>query len=148
VEALRAQFGSSAEWYHAIARGRDERPVSPDRVRKSSGSETTFDRDLLAGADIEAGVLGQADEVWAWCARAQSFGRTVTVKIKFADFRIITRSQTRPRAFDTADALRAAALALVRGVLPVAQGVRLVGVTVSKFGEEQGGLPLFAGGDG
>ena len=145
IDALRAQFGSSAEWYHGIARGIDERPVQSDRVRKSSGSETTFDRDLGDDAEIEAGVLGQADDVWRWCDRAQSFGRTVTVKIKFADFRIITRSQTYPHAVASAEMLRAAATMLVRGVLPVAKGVRLVGVTVSKFdgGEGEGELPLF-----
>ena len=56
LDWLRAHFGSSAEWYHAIARGIDDRPVNPNRERKSSGSETTFDRDLTDAADIEAGV--------------------------------------------------------------------------------------------
>jgi len=80
---LRLHFGSAAEWYHAIARGKDDRPVDPARVRKSSGSETTFNRDLTDKADIEAGVLGQADDVWTWCEKAQAFGRTVTVKVKY-----------------------------------------------------------------
>ncbi|WP_420853161.1 hypothetical protein [Sphingosinicella microcystinivorans] len=55
-----------------MARGEDNRPVDPDRVRKSSGSETTFNRDLTDKAEIEAGVLGQADDVWAWCEKAQA----------------------------------------------------------------------------
>jgi DNA polymerase-4 len=86
---LQKHFGSSADWYYEIARGIDERPVNPNRERKSSGSETTFDRDLMADAEIEAGVLGQADDVWRWCDRAQAFGRTVTVKVKYADFQLI-----------------------------------------------------------
>lgn len=144
IAFLRTHFGSSAEWYHAIARGIDDRPVNPNRERKSSGSETTFDRDLTLAADIEAGVLGQADDVWAWCEKAGAFGRTVTVKVKYRDFRIITRSQTPGGLVDSRDALRAAALTLIRSVLPTEQGIRLVGVTVSNFAKvEEGALPLF-----
>ena len=61
--------------------------MAANRRCKSSGSETTFARDLGAAAEIEAGVAAMADEVWAWCEKANAFGRTVTVKIKFADFR-------------------------------------------------------------
>src|SRR6195952_4573656 len=54
---LQEHFGSAAAWYYGIARGEDDRPVDPDRTRKSSGSETTFDRDLTKPVEIEAGVL-------------------------------------------------------------------------------------------
>ncbi len=146
LDWLRAHFGSSAEWYHAIARGIDERPVNPNRVRKSSGSETTFDRDLTDAAEIEAGVLRMAEDVWAWCERAQSFGRTVTVKIKYADFQQITRSRSGARIIDTRDDLLATSLDLIRGELPTPKGVRLVGVTVSNFGAgEVEALPLLTG---
>jgi DNA polymerase-4 len=64
---LQTHFGSGAAWYYAIARGQDDRPVDPGRTRKSSGSETTFDRDLTKAAEIEAGVLRMADDVWSWC---------------------------------------------------------------------------------
>ena len=74
-----------------------------------------------------------ADDVWAWCDRAQSFGRTVTVKVKYADFRQITRSRSRPTAVDRQEDLRAASLDLIRSVLPTPTGIRLVGVTVSNF---------------
>ena len=143
---LRQHFGSSAEWYHAIARGIDERPVDPDRVRKSSGSETTFDSDVIDIARIEAGVGRMADDVWAWCDKAQSFGRTVTVKIKFGDFRQITRSRSFATPVDTKTSLHEASLELVRSIYPPELGIRLVGVTVSNFvAQEQktGGLPLF-----
>ncbi|WP_380942077.1 DNA polymerase IV [Sphingomonas floccifaciens] len=144
MEFLRTHFGSSAGWYHAIARGQDDRPVNPDRIRKSSGSETTFDRDLILAAEIEAGVQEMADDVWAWCAAAGAFGRTVTVKVKYADFQQITRSQTLSLPVDSHAGLRAAALGLIRSVLPTAKGIRLVGVTVSNFTPRaEGGLPLF-----
>ena len=144
IELLREHFGSAATWYHAIARGEDDRPVDPDRTRKSSGSETTFDRDLTDPAEIEAGVLRMADDVWAWCAKAQSFGRTVTVKIKYGDFQQISRSQTVTAPIDDQASLRTAATALIRSVLPPAKGIRLVGVTVSNFAASVGApLPLF-----
>jgi DNA polymerase IV len=143
---LQAHFGSAAAWYYAIARGQDDRPVDPDRTRKSSGSETTFDRDLTEAAEIEAGVLRMADDVWTWCETARAFGRTVTVKVKFADFRQVTRSRSYPGVVTGHAQLRQASLDLIRLVFPPERGIRLVGVTVSNFEtpvREDSGLPLF-----
>jgi len=146
IEFLREHFGSAASWYHAIARGEDERPVEPDRVRKSSGSETTFDRDLIEDAEIEAGVLRMADDVWGWCEKAQAFGRTVTVKVKYGDFQQITRSRSVSGLVDSYALLRETSLMLIRSVLPTPKGIRLVGVTVSNFEarDEASELPMFA----
>ncbi|WP_232493058.1 DNA polymerase IV [Novosphingobium kaempferiae] len=150
-EFLQQHFGSSAGWYHAISRGQDDRPVNPDRVRKSSGAETTFDHDLTDPAAIEAGILRMADEVWNWCESRVAFGRTLTVKIKYGDFRQITRSRSQPVAVTTQDDLRRSALDLVRSVLPPAKGIRLVGVTVSNFIEppvaQEAELPMFRQGE-
>lgn len=133
LEFLQLHFGKSGAWYYAIARGEDDRAVEPNRPRKSSGSETTFSEDRFLAADIEAGVLEMADDVWAWCEKNQSFGATVTVKIKYADFRIITRSRTTVRPVASRDSLHEISLGLVRSVYPVSTGIRLVGVSVSKF---------------
>lgn len=143
---LRQHFGSSAEWYHAIARGEDHRPVDPDRVRKSSGSETTFARDLTDSAEIETGVLEQADEVWAWCEKAQAFGRTVTVKVKYQDFTQVTRSRSDTMPITARARLHELSLLLIRSVLPTRKGIRLVGVTVANFAPLEATtemLPLF-----
>jgi DNA polymerase IV len=142
---LQQHFGKSATWYKAIARGEDDRPVVADRLRKSSGSETTFERDLTEPAEIEAGVQAMADDVWAWCAKSSAFGRTVTVKIKFADFRQITRSRSFSAVVNCKDHLRRASLDLVRSVFPPDKGIRLVGVTVSNFDKRdaESDLPLF-----
>ena len=78
-------------------------------------------------------MQAMADEVWAWCEKAQAFGRTVTVKIKYADFRQATRSRTVPAIVTSQKTLRNVSLSLVRTVLPSAKGVRLVGVTLSSF---------------
>jgi DNA polymerase IV len=130
---LKQHFGKSGSWFHAIANGQDDRPVVPDRPRKSSGSETTFSNDLTDPADIEAGVQAMADEVWAWCEKARAFGRTVTVKVKYADFQQATRSRTLPAIVTSQETLRAVSIGLVRTVFPPAKGIRLVGVTVSSF---------------
>jgi len=144
LEFLAAHFGSSAEWYYGIARGIDDRPVNPNRERKSSGSETTFDRDLIEPAEIEAGVLRMADDVAAWCEGRQMFGRTVTVKAKFADFRQVTRSRTRAQPVRDASVLRDTSVELIRSLYPLEQGIRLVGVTVSNFEQAaDDAMPLF-----
>jgi DNA polymerase IV len=118
---LQRHFGRSADWYLGIANGDDDRPVVANRPRKSSGSETTFERDLTVAEDIEAGVAAMADEVWAWCETANAFGRTVTVKVKFADFRLVTRSRSFPAVIAQHELLRQASLDLVRLLLPTPQ---------------------------
>ncbi|HEY4253731.1 MAG TPA: DNA polymerase IV [Roseomonas sp.] len=130
---LQRHFGKAGAWYHAIARGEDDRPVVADRARKSSGSETTFPKDLTDPAEIEAGVRAMADDVWAWCEATGAHGRTVTVKIKYADFQQATRSRTLPAAVTSQESLRMVSLALVRSVFPPAKGIRLLGVTLSGF---------------
>ncbi|HEX3399330.1 MAG TPA: DNA polymerase IV [Acetobacteraceae bacterium] len=139
---LQRHFGKSAEWYLAIANGEDERPVIADRPRKSSGSETTFARDLTSADEIESGTKAIADEVWAWCEKANAFGRTVTVKVKFADFHQVTRSRSFPVAIARRDLLQQASVELVRMLLPTVKGVRLLGVTVSNFDRTQTGSTL------
>jgi len=130
---LQDHFGKSATWYLGIANGEDDRPVVANRQRKSSGSETTFEHDLTAPDDIEAGVAAMAADVWAWCEKSQAFGRTVTVKVKFADFRLVTRSRSFRTAIAQHQLLRAASVELVRTLLPTEKGIRLLGVTVSNF---------------
>jgi len=80
-----------------------------------------------------------ADEVWTWCEKASLRGRTVTVKIKWANFQISTRSRSIETSIETRDRLHEVALGLVRSVFPPAKGIRLVGVTISNFRPEDGG---------
>ena len=130
---LQDRFGKSGSWYYNIARGWDERPVQPDRERKSLGSETTFPEDRTDPVQIEAGVIAMANDVWAWCEKPNSHGRTVTVKIKWADFQISTRSRSMETTIHTREKLHQVALDLIRSVFPPLKGVKLVGVTLSNF---------------
>jgi DNA polymerase-4 len=133
LDFLQDRFGKAGNWYYDIARGRDERPVQPDRERKSLGSETTFPEDHTDPVRIVAGVIAMADDVWAWCEKTGSHGRTVTVKIKWADFQISTRSRSMEIPIQTREKLHQVALDLIRSVFPPPKGVRLVGVTLSNF---------------
>jgi DNA polymerase-4 len=74
-----------------------------------------------------------ADDVWTWCEKANARGRTVTVKIKWADFQIATRSRSMETTIQTRDELHQVAVDLIRSVFPPPKGVRLVGVTLSNF---------------
>lgn len=130
---LTQHFGKAGAHFHAIARAEDARPVVPDRPRKSAGSETTYATDLATPAEVEGAVAALAAEVWAWCARTGTRGRTVTLKLRYADFRTLTRSRTGAAPVESGAALEAAALALARGLFPLERGVRLLGVTLAGF---------------
>ncbi|MFZ3484729.1 DNA polymerase IV [Sphingomonas sp. 3-13AW] len=130
---LRAHFGKSGEWYYRVARGQDDRAVTPDRVRKSSGSETTYATNLTTPEAVEDGVRAMADDVWEWCERTRNSGRTVTIKIRFADFRTLTRSRSLAEPVGDRETLHAVAVDLVRGLYPLPMGVRLLGVTLSNL---------------
>src|SRR3546814_1625097 len=88
---LQERFGKAGIWYHGISRGMDDRPVIADRPRKSSGSETTYAQDLTTEAEVEGGLRALADEVWRWCEQSKTMGRPMTAKVRYADFRQITR---------------------------------------------------------
>jgi len=130
---LQHYFGKSGPWYYAIARGQDDRAVNPDRTRKSSGSETTFAFDLTDPDAIEAGVMAMADDVWAWSEKTGSRGRTVTVKVKWADFQQSTRSRSLSEPVASRQALHEVSRVLVRSLYPPSPGVRLVGVSLSNL---------------
>jgi DNA polymerase IV len=133
LDFLQRHFGKAGNWYFEIARARDNRPVVADRERKSSGSETTFSEDLTDPTQIEAGVIAMASEVWAWCEKADSRGRTVTVKIKWADFKQSTRSRTVELPIGSKERLCELVLGLIRPLFPVKEGIRLIGVTLSNL---------------
>jgi DNA polymerase-4 len=146
LDFLQRHFGKAGCWYYDIARGQDDRLVQADRERKSSGSETTFSEDLTDPVQIEAGVIAMADDVWTWCEKTNARGRTITVKIKWADFQISTRSRSMQMTIQTREKLNQLALDLIRSAFPPPKGIRLVGVTLSNFqlesGSEAAELPL------
>ena len=133
ADFLRLHFGKVGHYYFAIARAEDHRPVVADRQRKSVGSETTFAHDLTEPADLLASLQPLMAEVWAHCQRTGTSGRTVTLKMKFADFQQLTRSRSSAGPVPSAVVLARICQELVEGLLPLAKGVRLLGVTLSNL---------------
>ena len=127
---LEAHFGSSGGWYWRIARGIDERPVRPERRHKSVSAERTFDQDLVAPAALAAELDRVARLAWARIERAGVRGRTVTLKVKFADFTLISRSRSFREAVEDFASFAAAGDALLSALLPVPKGIRLLGLGV------------------
>jgi DNA polymerase IV len=78
-------------------------------------------------------VIVMADDVWAWCEKTNCLGRTVTVKIKWADFQISSRSRSVDAPIETRAKLHELALELIRSVFPPPKAIRLVGVALSNF---------------
>ena len=131
LEALQQHFGKRGPFYHAIARGIDERPVQPARARKSVGSETTFGRDLEQLDDMLAALRPLAEEVLTNLARRRLAADTVTLKVKYHDFRLVTRSLTRPGAAEDIDQVMETLSALLARTEAGRRPVRLLGVTAS-----------------
>ena len=136
LEFLRQHFGKSGPYYYWIARGIDHRPVRVDRIRKSVGAENTFFQDLSTVEAARDALLPIVDKVWRYCDQAGVRGRTVTLKVKYADFRQITRSWTGAVPVASAGEVRRLADALLEPLFPVERGIRLLGVTLSALDRE------------
>jgi len=130
---LQQHFGKSGAWYYNIARGIDHRSVQPDRPPKSVGVEDTFTIDIFDLEAARAEITPLAAEVWRRCESKGLQGRTVTLKVTYTDFQKITRSRTAVAPFAAADELESAARALLDPLFPSAKGIRLLGVTLSSF---------------
>ena len=142
---LEAHFGSSGGWYWRICRGIDEREVKPDRPYKSVSAERTFDTDLRDPEALAAELERIAGYAWARIERAEVAGRTVTLKVKFADFEIITRSKSFTSPIPDIAGFAKAGQALLAGLHPLTKGIRLLGLGLHNLCEEAREPPLQLG---
>jgi DNA polymerase-4 len=134
VEILKEHFGAAGEHLWQLAHGIDERLVVPDREAKSISHETTFAEDIDDREVLRAWLVELAEQVACRLRRHNLRGRTVQLKIRFADFRTITRSKTVAQPTDITDEIGRTAVELLENC-SVAQGqkIRLVGVGVTGF---------------
>lgn len=136
LEFLTHNFGSSGPYYYDLARAICHRRVSAHRQRKSIGAEDTFFEDLRKEAALLAELSAIADTVWSRIDNKGGIsGRTVTLKVKYQDFQIITRSRSLDRPVAGRDEFLAIGTALLRSTLPAPKGIRLLGLTLSNLGE-------------
>ena len=132
---LESRFGSSGSWYFRICRGIDDREVKPDRPYKSVSAERTFDEDLAEPQRLASELERIAGYAWARVERAEVVGRTVTLKVKFADFTMVTRSKSFGEPVPDIEAFAAAGQALLAGLIPVSKGIRLLGLGLHNLAE-------------
>lgn len=95
------------------------------------GAERTFDRDLVTDAELITALEPVIDAAWRRIERSGATGLTLTLKVKFADFRTITRSITRADRITTRSEIEAIGASLLRTVMPAEQGIRSLGLTLS-----------------
>jgi DNA polymerase-4 len=124
-----------------LARGHDPRPVVPEQEAKSIGHEETFASDLWDRGVLHGHLLRMVDASATALRRSELAARTVTVKVRFSDFSMITRSHTLAAPIDASPAIGTVATALLESA-PLDQGVRLLGVSLSGFGDPDGGEQL------
>jgi DNA polymerase-4 len=133
LEFMQANFGKAGSYYYWISRGVDNREVRADRVRKSVGAENTFFTDLTEFETMVSELQPLIDKVWRHCEDKSARGRTVTLKVKFADFELISRSRTQTDVVGSREELELASSDLLKTIFPTKKAVRLLGVSISGF---------------
>ena len=136
LASLQRDFGKSGSYYYWISRGIDDRPVQPDRIRKSVGAEDTFSQDLFSVEVARQGLRPLVEKVWRYCSANEIRGRTVTLKIKYADFQQITRSRTSSSPITGHADFEQVATGLLEAIFPTRKGIRLLGISLSSLGDE------------
>jgi DNA polymerase-4 len=143
TRVLRRELGSWGDYVAQLARGEDDRDVHPARLARSVGAEQTYEEDLVGGEAIASTLLTHSGRVARRLIRSHLEARTVSVKIKYSDFTLRTRSMTLPEAVQDTDAIHRAALELLARVPLDKRRVRLTGVSVTGLVRAAGALPLF-----
>ncbi|KQU49634.1 DNA polymerase IV [Sphingomonas sp. Leaf339] len=138
---LQQHFGSYAAYLYNAARGQDDRPVRAHRAAKSIGAERTFEQDLSDPVALRDALVVVADAAWARIDRASALGRTVTLKLRRADFTTITRARSLIRPVADRTEFFGIGHDLLAAQLPVPGGVRLLGLTLSALVDEAAIVP-------
>jgi DNA polymerase-4 len=129
-------FGKAGAYYYNIVRGVDNRDVIPERESKSIGAEQTFENDVTNADEISSCFLPIIERAWKRIDKHQAEGKTLTLKMKFFDFEVITRSKTYDHYIKEKEELEQEAKQLLEKEFPVKKPVRLLGITLSNFWEE------------
>jgi len=137
LEFLAAHFGSSARYYHDLARGICHRQVKADRPYKSVSAEDTFLTDLAEPEALLSELERIGRHVWTRIEGKELAGRTVNLKVKYADFQIVTRARSLDRPVRDLGEFLDMGAALLRSLLPPVKAIRLLGLGLSGLGEAE-----------
>jgi DNA polymerase-4 len=136
LELLR-RFGKVGRFYYNIVRGNDFRKVNPHRIRKSIGVERTFFEDLTSIQDMEVKVQSLAEKLFSHVEKNQRSGKTLTLKIKYANFEVATRSRTVGHDLLTYDAILNLATSILHDNMEDDLRVRLLGLSISNLSQKE-----------
>lgn len=134
-DELTKHFGKAGRFYYQIVRGIDNREVQPHRETKSLGAEDTFAYDLTTLDEMEAELDKIAVTVYERLLKYNLKGRTLTLKIKYSDFKQVTRNQSFPTAFNDLETICQTAKQLIAATNPEDTRIRLLGISLSNFGD-------------
>jgi DNA polymerase-4 len=144
-EMLDSMFGKWGERLYDYARGLDPSPIVTEYERKSFGTEKTFDRDVADPGILRQTLTDQAGKVAQYLEEEHLYAKTVTIKVRYANFELVSRQESYPRPMQSAGEIASVALDLLERTEARLRPVRLVGVSVSNFSEPEtdSDLPLF-----
>jgi DNA polymerase IV len=126
-------FGKSGRYFFDITRGMDSRPVNPNRIRKSAGAENTFSEDITSYDILKMSVLPLFQKAYGYIEKAGITAKTLTLKIKFNDFEVVTRSKTIAQSIHSKDIGLLILNELLEEFDPLPKGIRLAGISFSNF---------------
>ena len=132
---LRNKFGKVGTYYYQIARAEDHREVNPHRIRKSLGAENTFAQDLHEKRDVQLELEKILDTLYSRLEKSDTKGKTLTIKIKYADFQQITRSHTSKTWIESKEQIKSICDELLEHI-EMRDGIRLAGITLSHLNHE------------
>jgi len=133
LDFLVSHFGKAGSFYYNIVRGIDNRPVEPRRIRKSIGKERTFQRDILELDSLKKIVSSLTDEVTDYMHHKGIKGKTVSIKVKYDDFEVATRSRSLESYVNDERTIYNTAVELMDSTEAGVRRVRLMGVTMSNL---------------
>ncbi len=137
--SLVRNFGRAGVFFFDIVRGIDDRPVEPDQERKSVGTELTYEKDLTTNFEIIAELYKVEMELMERLGHSGTTGRTITLKVKFSDFRQITRSKTVQNYIRDFETLHREVSLIRKSLKLEGSRIRLLGVTISNLEEDDVG---------
>ncbi|MGC1392266.1 MAG: DNA polymerase IV [Bacteroidales bacterium] len=131
--SLVRNFGKPGVFFYDIVRGIDERPVVPDQERKSVGTELTYEKDLTTRFEVIAELYKLEKELMERLEHSETAGRTITLKVKFSDFKQITRSKTLQNYIRDFDTLHKEVSEIRKSIKLEGVSIRLLGLSISNL---------------
>ncbi len=135
------RFGKTGRYFFKIVRGEDNRAVNPNRIRKSIGAERTFNEDIYRVDEMYERLKIIAEKLFKSIQKTENYGRTLTIKIKYSDFQIITRSKTLNREIKTLLEINTIVKELIYDNIKDGEKIRLLGISISNLRREEDNLP-------